>query len=64
MSAEHGISKELTGDAFTSICSDTNWLLSHLKLFAQIEQLVTWHDSAYAPVVFILRESKASTFVT
>lgn len=35
--------------------TDTNWLLSHLKLFVQIEQLIPRNDSSFAPVVFIVR---------
>lgn len=37
--------------------TDTNWLLSHLKLFAQLERLIPHNDISFAPVLFILRGS-------
>lgn len=36
--------------------TDTNWLLSHLRLFVHIEQLVARNESNFAPVVFIIRK--------
>jgi len=36
---------------------DTNWLLSHLRLFVQIEQLVARNENTFSPVLFILRKS-------
>lgn len=46
----------LTAPANARLSQDTNWLLSHLPLFEQIEQLVPGGSEAPSPVLFILRK--------